>query len=316
MKLNKKISIITITIVFLSLLGSSVVNIISFRKNYTEALLTGSYGLGYTLNNVISELLDLGLPLTSLDGMDKKVRQLVEQNPHISYVGIVDLTGTVLFHSDLKLSGKLFTDVFMQNSIAAIEPLTQIYQRFDGHSYYDVTLPVFNTGRSHVAALRLGFRTDLINAKVMEAVIQVVINFSLCFLIIAFGINQLLFRFISLPVMGLAQHAKRIASGQYNVLAPYHQRNDEIGVLSDAFDQLSDTIKRQITELQDSNDKLDALVMERTYELAQANDELLNKNTTLEHTVSQLLHSEITVKESEAKFRSLFESSSDAVMHT
>lgn len=71
MVLKKKISLITIAVVFTSLLASSVVNIISFRTSYTKALLVGGFGLAQNLNGMVSELLRLGFPLESLGDMDK-----------------------------------------------------------------------------------------------------------------------------------------------------------------------------------------------------------------------------------------------------
>jgi hypothetical protein len=113
MKLGRKILLITISVSFVSLLISSVVLVTNFKKNYTEALITGTYGLGHSLNSIVTELLSLGLPLDSLDGLDKKCKQLLENNPHISYVGITDISGKVLYNGDPTLVGKAFTDDVM-----------------------------------------------------------------------------------------------------------------------------------------------------------------------------------------------------------
>ncbi|MES9812906.1 MAG: hypothetical protein ABW161_08345 [Candidatus Thiodiazotropha sp.] len=90
MRLNRKILLVTIGTLVLSLLLSSVVNINSFRSNYTDALLTGSFGIGHSIEGVLDELLALGLPLESLSGMDGKLKEVVDKNPHIEYASVTD----------------------------------------------------------------------------------------------------------------------------------------------------------------------------------------------------------------------------------
>ena len=65
LKLNRKILIVIVTVLLVSLVTSAVVNLLNFRRNYTEALITGSFGLGQSLHGVVREMLDLGLPLDS-----------------------------------------------------------------------------------------------------------------------------------------------------------------------------------------------------------------------------------------------------------
>lgn len=167
MKLSQKILFITITVLFISLSISSAVLIISFRKNYTEAILIGTYGIGHSLNSVVTELLSLGLPIESFTGMDKKCRQLLETNPSISYIGIADRTGKILYHSDPAVVDKVFDDDVMKKSVASLTPLTQAYKRFDGHKYYDLTIPVMDSANTHLGLIRIGFRTSVVTDKVM-----------------------------------------------------------------------------------------------------------------------------------------------------
>ena len=267
MKLNKKIILVTISILLVSLLISSAVNVVNFRKNYTEALITGSYGLGQSLNSVLSEMLNLGLPLESLSGMDKKLKQLVENNPHISYAGITDSTGKAIFHSDAGMVGRTLDDEVMRRSLATPVPLTQLYARQDGHQYYDVTIPVFDAERVHRGVIRMGFRTEVVNDKVNLAIGQVALNFVLTFAVIAFFVNFLLARLVSQPVIALSQQARRISQNDFDseVLVG---RRDEIGELSHALNLMSRTLRGQMAALQRSRSELEELVELRTRELA------------------------------------------------
>lgn len=287
MRLNKKIILATLSILLASLLASAVVNLLGFRKNYTEALITGSYGLGQSLNSVVSEMLFLGLPLETLSGMNKKLKQLVENNPYIIYAEVADLDGKVLFHNDPDLVGRQLTDAVMKRSTATLEPITQLYPRFDGHEYYDVTIPIFAAGKEHVGVIRLGFRVEVIDDKVNLAILQVALNFALTFAIIGFLINYLLVRFVSQPVIALSEQARRISRGDFDSEVQV-KRQDEIGVLSDSLNLMARTIKNQLAALQRSRDELEELVRQRTHELASTNRELAERNRELQAKTAAL----------------------------
>ena len=300
MKLNRRILLVTISVLFVSLAIGSVVNILDFRRSYTEALVTGSYGLGQSLNSVIGEMLDLGLPLESLAGMDKKVKQLVESNPHISYVGISDVSGRILFHSDSALIGKAFQDEVAQRGRAAASPLTQAYARFDGKVYYDMALPIFDASHTRVGAVRIGFPVDVVDAKVRDAIMHVAINNTLSFLIIAFLINWLLSRLVSQPVVALSERARRISEGQFDAAIAV-ERKDEIGLLYRSLNAMAATIKAHMDALQLSRDDLERQVAARTSELEITNELLLEKNKELEQTIAERKQAEAEILRSNAE---------------
>jgi PAS domain S-box-containing protein len=287
MKLSKKILLITISVLFVSLLLSSIVLVINFKKNYTEALLTGTYGLGNSLNSIVSELLSLGLPLDSFTGMDKKCNQILKDNPYITYVGVIDNTGKVLYSGDKALIGTVFTDDVMKRSLAATGPYTQRYRRFDGYNYYDVTIPIIEPTNIHIGSIRLGFRTSVVNEKVLAALLQVIVNFLVSFILIAILINYFISRFVSRPVISISEHAKAIAEGDYGVQLAITS-HDEVGILADSINQMS----RQVHQ--------------KTHDLEVANAELELK--LVEHK-----EADESLRASEAKFRTFVERSFDVI---
>ena len=290
MKLNKKIILVTLSILLLSLALNAAVNIVNFRRNYTEALLAGSLGLGQSVNGVLTEMLHLGLPLATLSGMNKKLVQLLHDNPHVVYAGIADRAGRVLFHSDPGLIGRRFTDPVMQRSLAALQPVTQLYDRFDGHQYYDVTIPVFASATEHVGAIRLGFRTEVVGDKVRWAMAQVLLNSAITFVVVGVLVNYLLARLVSQPVIALSEQARRISAGDFSAEVVL-RRTDEIGALSDAVNQMSRTIRDQLAAAQRSRDELEDLVRTRTGELERSNGQLQETNQALNAKTEALLHS-------------------------
>ena len=297
MKLNRKILLVTISVLSIALLASSVANILDFRRNYAEALITGSHGLGQSLSGIVRELLDLGLPLDSLAGMNKKLEQMVEASPHISYAAISDLTGQPLYHSDATLVGRNIDDEVSKKSVAATAPLTQIYQRFDGLEYYDITLPIFDSHQTRVGAVRLGFRTEVVAGKVRDAIARVAVNITLSFLFIAFLTNILLSRLVSQPIVALSGQARKISAGQFDT-ATTVARDDEIGLVSESLNAMAATIKLQMEALQRSRDDLEHQVRARTSELGVANDNLQKNNDALLATIAELNQAEEDLKRS------------------
>ncbi|MFA7279419.1 MAG: ATP-binding protein [Sterolibacterium sp.] len=290
MKLNRKIILLTISILLVSLFISSAVNIVNFRKNYTEALITGSYGLGQSLNSVLTEMLNLGLPLESLTGMNKKLRQVIENNLYISYVGIADMTGKGIFHTTPGRVGYVATDEAMRRSLATSVPITQTYLRDDGHEYFDVTIPVFDARKEHAGVIRLGFRTEVVDDKVKQAVAEVALNFVITFIVIAVLINILLARLISTPLVALSAQAGRIAAGDF-ASEVHINRQDEIGQLSDALNRMSRTILSQLEALQHARSELEQQVEARTHELALTNRQLEQRNLEMQAKTEALLRS-------------------------
>ncbi len=287
MKLGKKILLITISVSFVSLLVSSVVLVANFKKNYTEALITGTYGLGHSLNSIVTELLSLGLPLDSFTGLDKKCSQMLASNPHITYAGVSDTKGKILYNGDPALVGKVFTDEVMKKSIASTKPVTQLYRRFDGLDYYDVTIPIIDSANSHLGQIRLGFRTSVVNDKVMTALLHVIINFSLSFIFIAILINYFISQLVSRPVIKISEHAKKIAGGDFDTTLEV-TANDEVGTLATSINQMSCQVKQKTHDLEQANAELKLQLMERK----EADDSL---------------------RASEAKFRTFVERSFDVI---
>ena len=289
MGLNRKILLITISILAVTLTVSSVVTVTSFRASYTDALLRGGFGLGHSINSVLKEMLALGLPLDSLGGMDRKLREVVEQNPHITYIGIADRSRRALFHSDPKVVGKRFNDPVMSRSLEATEPLWQHYDRFDGDAYYDVTVPVRDADGERIGAIRLGFPTSVVDDKVHQEVLRILVNMGVTFALIALLLNFFLVRFVSRPVSALSAHAERITGGDFTP-SKSPRGDDEIGKLAHSIDHMAGTLDEQFGALRNSRAELEALVEARTRQLLEAKERAESANHAKSEFLAMMSH--------------------------
>ena len=267
MQINRKIPLVTVSVLFVVMLFGSTISILNFRDNYREALLTGTMGAGFSLNSIVTELLALGLPLQSLDGLDSRVAKMLEEYPHLAYVGIGDLGGTVLFHSDRKLVGRTSTSPELSRCLAAVEPFVQDYKRFDGAAYHDVCIPVMDADQQRVGVIRLGFSMEIIQDKVVAAALQSAVIFVVTFLIIAVLINSLLSRLVTRRIALLADKAGDIADGRFAEVHASDEIADELDSLDDSLGKMSHEIQEQIGALQEAQEQLEIQVRERTGEL-------------------------------------------------
>ena len=80
-------------------------------------------------------------------------------------------------------------------------------------------------------------------------------------------------RWISLPVSHISQLATQVAGGDFSVRSTI-MRTDEIGVLSDSFNRMVDSLSQSKQQLQNYNQELEIEVLKRTQELAELNTNL------------------------------------------
>lgn len=93
--------------------------------------------------------------------------------------------------------------------------------------------------------------------------------------IVALVLSSFLQRIISIPVLNLAQTARTISQEKdYSVRAEKHNRDDEIGVLIDGFNEMLKEIQSQEKELKEHREHLEELVVKRTAALRKTNTAL------------------------------------------
>jgi signal transduction histidine kinase len=103
-------------------------------------------------------------------------------------------------------------------------------------------------------------------------------------------VSVLIARSLVGPIHALAQTARRMADGEWDVVIPAHRESgDELASLGIAFNRLAEALRNQLAELNRMNAALEARVSERTAELAQRNEEL----DTFTYTVSHDLKSPV-----------------------
>ena len=92
--------------------------------------------------------------------------------------------------------------------------------------------------------------------------------------LVAYLVSLRLQRVISGPILGLAEVAKAVSEKkEYSTRAP-KQSNDEVGLFTDAFNEMLEQIQQRDSELVKAKLQLETKVHERTKELTNANEQL------------------------------------------
>ena len=283
LKLREKIVLITIGLLFLAMLVTTVVSVNGFRNDYLEVVTSRSEILGRNLRSEIENFMGLGLGIDQMAGMNDILKEFVDENENIAYLGIMDLEGKVFYHSDPDFVGKIISDSVSQMAVASENPLTQLYRRMDGKSYYDTTIPIFDVSGEHLAAIRLGFPEEVVRSKltglVVKAVIAVVISFlaasGLLILFISRGITD--------PIKRLVRGSEEIGQGNYDYTIETTS-GDEIDYLGKSFNKMAGNLK--------------------------ASQESLVSN------IAELKQTEEALREAEEKYRSIFENAVEGIFQT
>ena len=111
-------------------------------------------------------------------------------------------------------------------------------------------------------------------------------------LIVSIFLSLNLQKFITKPILALADKAKTISEqGKYDITVKYESKN-ELGVLYSSFNKMISRVKEREQELVDIQDNLEQLVKERTKELGEAKNAAetatQEKSTFLEHMSHEL----------------------------
>jgi len=93
-------------------------------------------------------------------------------------------------------------------------------------------------------------------------------------LTVAFLLSNKLQGIISSPVLHLTDTVKAVSAGKDYSLRAHQHGHDEIGFLTDAFNEMLGTIQNRDAELKNAHDTLEEQVEERTQELVERNNQL------------------------------------------
>lgn len=195
-------------------------------------------------------------------------------------------------------NGQIFAEYSKNNNIKAPQNLQD---RTDGYRFDGKCLVLFKRITSEGEQIGMVYiQSDL--SEMENRLIQyagIVMSVLILALLMAFLISSKLQQMISQPILHLAATAKSISDEKdYNVRATT-ESHDELGTLVDGFNEMLTQIQLRDSELQKARDGLEIQVKERTKDLQQE--------------ISIRKMTEVALRDSEDKWRRLFEEALDAI---
>jgi methyl-accepting chemotaxis protein len=258
MKLNIKITLITIIIFLIIMSISTAINIFIFHTNYTNMLLTVSRSAGNSLLSVVDELLSLGLPLNSMEGMDKKCKWMVEKNSDtVFYCFVADLDGKILYHNEDALIGKTITDSAMAAAVKQTSVYNQVYI-YNNVKFNDTTIPIIDSVGVHIGLIRIGSPVAVIDKKIGESILVSTIISIISFFFFG-AIIYFISRSITKPLKEMTDVASLIASGETGLLAK-ETGGGEITMLAKAFNSMTGQLRNRMESFKQMNEALAEIV--------------------------------------------------------
>jgi diguanylate cyclase (GGDEF)-like protein len=188
-----------------------------------------------------------------LDAIGVVVRGVLRQSD-VSYVIVYDNSGAVIHDGsrDIATYGQAMHDPLAYEVVSARDVHVQVSGRI-----LDVSAPV-RIGDQRIGGVRVGYSLDSVNAEEARATTAMQARMAqisrhhalwiglmmLALVAIGVAVGLILQRSLVRPIRQLANAAREIEAGNFDVAVPVTPRNDEIGDLTRAFSKMGDSIVR------------------------------------------------------------------------
>ncbi|MBI3810828.1 MAG: HAMP domain-containing protein [Nitrospirae bacterium] len=193
-----------------------------------------------------------GVSIEDTGVLDRFVKGIVGESD-VAYVMILDPRGKVLAHSIASEAGRVLTDEVTIKALEAKAPLVQSSYTVNKEATYDVAAPVVSQ-EERIGVVRVGLSLRGLHEKITTLLM---VGGLITLLVIALGIMVSAFfvRLIVKPIEQMAVVAVKIADGDFTQNV-HVTAQDEVGVLGETFDKMSNNLSLMIKQIQDVADRV------------------------------------------------------------
>ncbi len=175
----------------------------------------------------------------------KRFLEAAKKDPGITYAMVLDSTGLIKMHTDLREIGRYVSDDISARALDTDEVLVQRLPEGSGGMLYDVAAPMVAAGR-RVGVLRLGLSTGGMQTALQRSRNQIAL-IGLAALVLGIGGAVIMARRISRPLRELVVGAKAVARGDLTWRARV-RAHDEVGEVASAFGFMAENLQNHIDE--------------------------------------------------------------------
>lgn len=211
-----------------------------FSTQYRDSLQQRAAVRGDGFVKVIQNILNLGLTIDQLEGINEQARKMVEQDPDLGYALVTDRQGKILYHSDPREVGKVLESAVKEKSTTQEEGPVIRLQRIGQEEFYDVALQILEAGKGSAGVVHVGLKVKTISEKLHTPVIFSSAVFFLSILVAGSLVAVFMTRGVIRPITALASATAKVAEGDLS--APVEGttfRKDEVGELAESIRSMS-----------------------------------------------------------------------------
>jgi len=296
MTLEKRITLFSFLILFLTIFVSAGMDIMALRKDQVKSLNLRSQGLATALKVNIEKVLNLGLELKDMTGLSEKCHEIMAGNPDIAYCVVTDLKGGALFANDPRFLAFPVQAVQAVQADQAVS-LGCVRMTIDGElgSFYDTAVLIRAPYGKAIAQAHVGFSQKVVSDKTKGMLFKTL--YLLCIaLAVSFSLVVIFVKkYVMHPISTLLKGVKQISEGAFDT------RIGEVRVFE--FNELA----RNINIMSESLKNRDAQIKKNYQDMETTFEELHNSYRKLETMSSDL-------ERSEELYKSLLEDASDAIL--
>jgi len=207
-----------------------------------------------------------GVSIEDTGVLDRLIKGIAEESD-VAYVIILDPHGKVLAHSTASETGRVYSDDVTKIVLQAKDPMVLLSHTANKDSVYDISAPVVSKETSggesgkaeasqaeRIGAIRVGLSLRGLNEKISTLL---TVGVLIIVLVIGVGImiSAFFVRLIIQPIEQMAAAAVKIADGDFTQNV-HVTAQDEVGVLGEMFDKMSDNLSLMIRQIQEVADRV------------------------------------------------------------
>lgn len=215
-----------------------------FQEEYTQAAEAEAFAVGQGLKAQVERLLSYGLPLNDLIGFEEFCEDVVKKYPSVAYAAVVDVNGTIMFHSDARQRRRAVDEPILYRAVVSGAKSVVAYT-VDGKDVYGFVTPVNDAAGRHVGAIVLGYPEESITRKssllTVEAFLRAFALFGISLALIAVTCSF----WVTRPLVKLQRAIEKIVVCGTDSFRPVEIDSlDEIGRLAASFNTMASELQK------------------------------------------------------------------------
>ncbi len=259
-----------------------VIASLQIKNEYAHLMQSRVETVGSTLETFMQDILGLGLPIGSLEGIEKELENIVRSDLKALYANVVDEKSNVIYSYPQIKQGITFHPEMLLRLIENNEQ-----KSFATGSSYNTFIPIEDPLTNKVVGgINIGILKKQVLLKTFDTIGKLILTFSI-FIIVTLMLLYWVTKRTIKPLEVLTNGALALGKGDLKVRVDV-DANNEFGSLAESFNYMAE-------QIEDDREKLTTYMGElkqKNEKLQRAHEEILQRERKLKNAQSQIVLSE------------------------